>query len=220
LNGRHYDLEIEEVVLNDSMNEAIALLNGVIQRINWWLTSTKGNRAPAALVRKLTRGKDKPIELVLTEEQLDPGRLTKNRALLIHDILAIAYKLEDRKMTKKDTIRFLATQNRNIRKIVRHFERGMNDGLENKLDNKERKTIQDDLEKVKNKIDHSEDTRRMIDEDEDLSDEPIVKAIYPGANGPMDPGIWQNYQARITNGCLHVDAKQLTVTSATWSSDE
>jgi len=219
MNGRHYDLDIEEVVLNDSMNEAISILNGVIRRVNWWLTSTRNDKGAAgAIVRRLTR-KDKPVELVLAEEQLGPGRLTKNRALLNQDILATAYKLEGRKITKKDTIRIMATHNRNIRAMVRHFERGMN-GLEYKLDGTERKTIRNELEKVSIKINHSEDMRRRIDEDEDLSDEPIVKAIYPGANGPTDPAIWQDYLARIANNRLHVDAKQFAVTNVTWLSDE
>lgn len=222
LNGRLFDLEIEEVVLNDSMNEAIAILNGVIRRVNWWLTSTKNGRGAAgAIVRRLTKTarKEKPVELVLTEEQFGPGRLTKNRALLNQDIVAIAYKLEGRKITKKDTIRIMATHNRNIRAVVRHFERGM-DGLEYKLDSKERKTIKNELERVTTKINHSEDMRHRIDEDEDFSDEPIVKAIYPGANGPTDSAIWQDYHARFTNGRLHVDAKQFTVASALWTRDE
>lgn len=222
LNGRLFDLEIEEVVLNDSMNEALSILNGVIRRVNWWLTSTKNGRGAAgAIVRRLTKTarKEKPVELVLTEEQFGPGRLTKNRALLNQDIVAIAYKLEGRKITKRDTIRIMATHNRNIRAVVRHFERGMV-SLEYKLDNKERKTIRNELERVTTKINHSEDMRHRIDEDEDFSDEPIVKAIYPGANGPTDPAIWQDYHARFTNGCLHVDAKQFTVANALWTRDD
>ncbi|KAF2805880.1 uncharacterized protein BDZ99DRAFT_466218 [Mytilinidion resinicola] len=222
LNGRLYDLEIEEVVLNDSMNEAISMLNAVIRRINWWLTSTKnGKGAVGALARKLskTARKEKTVELALAEEQLGPGRLTKNCALLNQDMLAIAYKLEGRKITKKDAIRIMGTHNRKIKAMVRHFERGMDD-FEYKVDSTERKKIRSELEKVRNKIDHSENMRHRIDEDEDFSDEPIVKVIYPGANGPTDPTNWQDYQARITNGRLHVDGKQFTVTRANWISNE
>jgi hypothetical protein len=222
LNGRLYDLEIEEFVLNDAMNEAISILNGVIRRVNWWLTSTQSGRGAAgAMVRRLTKSarKDKPVELVLMDEQFGPGRLTKNRALLNHDIVAIAYKLEGRKITKRDAIRTMASENRKIRAVVRHIERGM-ETLEYKLDNKDKKTVGNDLEKVTIKINRSEEMRHQIDEDEDEPDEPIVKAIYPGANGPTDPAIWQDYQARFTNGSLHVDAKQFTVASATWTRDD
>jgi len=207
-------------VLNDHINEAIALLNAIIRRVNFWLVSTKkGSMADSSTVRRFST-KRKSTELVLQKEMTGTGRLTQNRALLNEDLLAVAYKLEGRKIYQKDAIRVIEQWEREITAVVKHIERDMNDLVDYRMVNTDKRALKGELDRVSVQINHAKDICYKIGEADELLDEPMSKVVYHGGNGPMDPAVWNDYACTFQSGVLHIGAKKSTVSGITWLSDD
>jgi hypothetical protein len=88
------DLEVRETVLNNSINEAITIVNNAIKVFNSQAAPySKGGRALSVL----KRGSGYPI----VYRDIEPSvRLTRNEARLNGDILAVAYKQNGRNVPK------------------------------------------------------------------------------------------------------------------------
>lgn len=219
-NGQYYALEIEETVLNDYINEAITLLNAIIRKVNFWLTSTKkGSMAGSSIIRRFST-KRKSTEPILQKEMTGTKRLTQNRAFLNGDLLAVAYKLEGRKIYQKDVTRVIGQWEHEITAVVKHIKRGMNDLVDYRLGNTDKRALKVELDRVLVQINHAKDTCYKIGEADKLSDEPISKVVYPRGNGPTDPAVWNDYACTFQSGVLHVNAKKSTISGITWLSDD
>jgi len=175
--------------------------------------------AGSSIVRRFST-KRKSTELVLQKEMTGTGRLTQNRALLNGDLLAVAYKLEGRKIYQKDAIRVIGQWEREITAVVKHIVRGMNDLVDYRLGNTDKRALKGELDRVSVQINHAKDIRYKIGDADELSDEPMSKVVYPGGNGPTDPAVWNDYACTFQSGVLHIDAKKSTVSGITWLSDD
>jgi hypothetical protein len=209
-NGRHYDLVITEVQLNAELYEAIRQTNDIVRRINLWISQKK------SLKQMLRRPQS---EMTFLQECKGSGRVTKSTARLNQDILAVAYKVEGRKITTRDSMRTMLNDIREMRILIDQISRKAND-----IGNtQEKQTLRVALENVRQHIAEAELRRIEVGDAPVLSDEPISKVLYPGGVDPKSAlPIWNDYKAwyRMSEKLLTVDAKRSVVTSVKWLSEK
>ncbi|MCJ1402768.1 hypothetical protein MMC11_005989 [Xylographa trunciseda] len=214
--GRELDLEVQEFHLNVELEKSIRRMNEIIHEINGRLATP---RRHSSVTRRLM--KKNVSELSFLNDFKGSGRLTKDLALLNQDTLAMAYKIDGRKIPKKDAIRSMAQDIRELTAFISYLERRMGD-IDSKPFSQETAHLKRALEGVKNQNGIADEHRRRIGDDADISDEPIAKVIYPGGVDVKGPQVWNDYRAWFTqnDGLLHVEAKVSQVASLNWVSTE
>ena len=86
----------------------------------------------------------------------------------------------------------------------------------------EKRDLKQSLERVKAQIYRAEQSRMRIGLDQELSNEPIVKTIYPEGGSAGDNESWSGYKAECQNhnGCLHLEAIGSTIRNVRWLTTE
>jgi len=214
--GRSYDLEVYENVLNDHVVAATVLLNDVIRRAVL-LAAASQNKRSITSIRRALSVRNLAAELALNNEVRGPGRLTRNIAIVSKDTLAISYKLDGRKVSRKDAVRNIA-QTSNI--IAKHA--GQYHACLNLISSNEMKyELKRALERISVQLNLAKDTRHSVENSlpPEPSDEPIAKAIQQELSRSSYVGEWHPYAARSKDGCLHIEAKRDKVNSLEWLLD-
>ena len=208
-NGRKLDLEIEESNVNSHLDTAIAKINNIIDEQNRWLAS------PSKKVTKFLRTR-KTLEVAMLNNFPSTGRMTRHVALLNQDILTVAYKVEGRKITRKDAWRTMASTVRSVRALLKDLE-SRSKYLEPR--SSARHALVQELTSVDRLLSQADEQRRRIGEEEGRSDDPITQVIYPSNDGVCGP-VWHDYEAwyRRHEG-LHVRAKTARVKQTQWRAD-
>ncbi len=220
--GQIQDLDIKEEVVNSTVYDAISRLNRVITEYNSCLSAPRRHNSVLARLAALREKQD----MTPLKEIKGSGRLTRNFATLNNQILAVAYKIEGRKITRRDLLRHLASDSKTVSAVARTLEAVLEDlGDRNisvnveRLINQRRKA----LAKVQDKISQAEHTRKRISSQNhaDVSDEPISKVIYPNGSPQARIQNWHDYRIWYVSdqNTLHVEAQRRIVDHVRWVSD-
>lgn len=172
---RNFDLVIVEHPLNKELYEAIHRINvviGVLNSLSTWNAKGRGLKGLFKVqVSKIT----------FLPEVRGSGRLTRSTASLKKDTLAVAYKVEGRKIGRRDAIRNLTHDLQEMEQTLALIERRL---LEIGGQDDNRKILRDHLNQIGREVRICEATKKKISESRDISDEPIAKVMYPGGLGP------------------------------------
>ena len=201
--SRTIDFRIQEIQINSNLEQAIAKINGILDELNKML----------ALPRKrfpLSRGR--PSNTTLLNNFEGSGRITKHVALLDQELIATAFKVEGRKITKMDAFRKITRDESNLDVLVKDLERRAEDF--NRNDSSRTKAFTE----IKGLLDLAREQRRRVVNEHDYPDEPISQVLFPNGQGLGMQGIWYDYRAsyREMERHLHLVAKMAKVTGVRW----
>ena len=215
---RCYDLVVQEVLLNGELYQAIRLTNDIVQKVNQWLANPKRN---GGMVSKIVR--KRPDSQTFLNDIRGTGRLVEVRASLNHTTLAVTYKIDGRKISRFDAIDNIAREVRRLRAFISHIEhRGEAGIIDHGFFSQEKRALKQSLEQVKEQLNLAEQSRMKISLDEEISNEPVSKCLYPEGTTLGESSVWNPYKAWCleANGYLHVEAKSATIQDVKWLTGE
>lgn len=213
--NRHYDLDIEEQVLNSHTLEATEIVNqGIAQSNSWTACQTSGRKDWRKVIRRKVS-----TEIRLLDEAQGPGRLIRYAARLNQGILAVSYKFKGRKVRKSEAVRILAQSSRYVEGIAASLEHRFQE-TERDLQPENRSAFRQALNRVRTLLQQGLIEQKILSEAVELSDEPVERVIYPGGVGPADPGFWSDYIVWVNNRTLQIDAKASRVAKVVWLSEQ
>lgn len=221
VNGRRFDLIIEKSSLNQSVYHAVDGLNDVIKLVNSWLTGIKGQvvrRSHSFMKGMRVPGVRRP-NIEMMEEVHVTGKLSRYRALLGNTMLAIAYKLDGRKITLDDALATLSRDNQTVQSVVEYYQERLQ-YYSSAIAPDILRRITNTLNNVATELSLTDGVRQSISADPSISDEPIVTLIETAAGSPYLGSVWNNYNMSLTAGnMLTVDAKKSYVTGVYWGAE-
>lgn len=208
---RYFDLSIQETLLNGELYQAIKDMNGIVQKVNQWLANPKrGSNVVSKFVRK--RLDHQPF----LKEYTNTGKLVKVIATLNRMILAVTYKVDGRKVSQIDAVHNMATDVRQLRAYGDYIEQ-RGDMTDHGFFSAEKRELKQSLDQVKAQINLAEQNQRRIRSDQELSNEPIVKCLYPEEWNRKNESVWNGYNAWChSDGYLHVEAKKSIISGVNW----
>ncbi|KAI4217668.1 MAG: hypothetical protein LQ351_000264 [Letrouitia transgressa] len=214
---RCFDLIIQETFLNDDLYEAIKMLNVIVHRVNQWLANPKRS---SGMVSKLVR--KRPDHQSFLNDIRATGRLVEVFAMLNESTLAVTYKVDGRKISRIDAIQSMARDIRHLRAFISHIEGRGNIINDHGFFSLEKRELKQSLEQVKAQINLAEQSRTRISLNEELSNEPIAKVLYPEGVKIDDGNVWNGYKAwcQERQGYLHVEAMNSVIRNVRWLTNE
>jgi hypothetical protein len=228
-NGRGTcDLDISEEYVNESLYDAILKLNRLIDNLNRHLASPKSN----SVIKALTT-------MRITSERFNPtnpfpdvkgsGRLSRHVATLNKQYLAVAYKVEGKKVTRRDLLRNLTGDIRKMTAAMQAIENAMQ-ALDNRSASGEVRSnirkLRQDLKFIDQKVQEAAIQKRALQQVTQASepeDEPVSKVLYPSSTESSANVIWNSYIADYRSppeNVLYITAQRRTVRSVVWLSDQ
>lgn len=213
---RCFDLMIQETLLNGELNQAIKMTNEIVQRVNQWIANPKrSSTMMSRIVRK------RPDSQPFLNDVRGTGRLVETFALLNQTTLAVTYKENGRKISRIDAIQNMARDIRQLRAFISHIEQ-RGDLNDHSFFSVEKRELKHSLDQVKAQINVAEQSRTRIGLNEEISNEPIVKCLYPEGVNTSDSDVWNGYKAwcQEYNGNLHVEARASIIQGVTWLTDD
>jgi hypothetical protein len=209
--GRNYDLMISEYHINADLNEAIRKTNTLVGSLN----------ILAGYIRKGFRDRllgRKEHEITLLSECRSSGRITKSIAELNGDTLAVAYKIEGRKITTRDAMRTMMQDIREMKRLLYNIDRRI---TEISNENADKRRLRFEMNEINNLIGHAERARHELDESDILSDEPIAKVLSSGGLDHTGPPVWFDYVAwyKPSDRHMHFEAKRSHIQQVRWLSE-
>ena len=212
---RNFDLLIHETPINGELYEAIRMTNSIVQKVNTWLANPTRSGIKTRLIKKST------VEMSFLNEMTGSGRLTKNVATLLQQTLAVAYKVEGRKISRTDAVRNMSRDIRFLSGIINLIEARWG-AVDHKFFSEEKRELKHSLEKIRAQVSLADQRRANLGQDIDLANDPVAKCIYPEANG-SNAGTWNDYTAwcHENTGVLEIEAKRAaTIGDVNWLNDE
>ncbi|KAL8669593.1 MAG: hypothetical protein Q9168_005825 [Polycauliona sp. 1 TL-2023] len=209
---RCFDLVIEETWLNGDLYQAIKMTNDIVYKVNQWLANPRrGSNKMSRLVR---RGGD--LQSFLNDFR-SPGRLTEVVATLEQATLAVTYKVEGRRDSRYDAIQNMARDIRQLLAFINYIEQRA-DAIDLSFFGQEKRAVKQGLERVREQINLSEQSRARIGMSQELSNEPIVKTMYPEGRKAGDKDTWNGYKAwcQEHNGYLNIEATGSIIRRVKW----
>ena len=220
--GRIRDLEINEIVINSMVYEAIFRLNRIIAEYN---SSLSAPRRHSSVLTRLAALREKP-EIIPLKEIKGSGRLTQNVATLNGQVLAVAYKVEGRNITRRDLLRHLASDVRTVGAVARVLDSAMQECNHRNLSTDVRNILRQrrqSLVKIRDQIARADDDRTRIANRDyaELSDEPICRVLCPNGSQQARIPIWHEYHSWYvsTENTLYVKAQRHVVERVRWVTD-
>jgi hypothetical protein len=217
--SRDHDLEINEVVVNSTVYETIFRVNRIITEYNGSLPAP---RRHSSVLTRLASLREKPI-LTPFKEIKGSGRLTRHIAKLDDKILAVAYKVEGRKITRRDLLRHLASDIRTLNAVARVLESAMQDCDHRNVPANVRDIVnkrRPSLVKIRDQIAQADNDKARIADRmyAELGDEPISKVLYPNGSHQARLAVWHEYRSWYTSteNTLNVDAQRQIVERVRW----
>ena len=212
----NHDLIIEEYEINGDLHEAIRKRNAIIQEVNSWLASTnlRGN------VKSRFRGKGRNEPVFFTEYK-GSGRITRNVAVLNHARMAVAYKVEGRKISRTDVVRSMARDIGALTILIKNVET-RSTTIDNKAAPRDKKALKHALEEANNQIALANQSRVGLNAVDDISEEPISQCLYPERDVGKEPAVWNEYRASCeeSHGLLHIEGKVSSVNDVNWLNED
>lgn len=213
---RRFDLIITECDVNNATKDALRRLNNLIQKVNASLVSHPHKRS--VFCQRFRSTRTKVNSLVLLESCRISGRLTKHTAALKEDILAIAYKLDGRKMTALDAAGIMAQDMQEMQGVCDYYRRHMDEAIFN---THLLKQASDELSYVETCLANAESVRKTLLGSPATSDEPITRVIHTGGTSEPAAKIFHTYKAWLDESPrLLIESERDEVTSVSWYSNE
>lgn len=219
--GAH-DFEIDEIVVNETLYEAIFQLNRIIIEYN---SSLSVSRRHSPMLVWLTALREK-VDITPFKEIKGSGRLTRHIARLDKQIIAVAYKVEGRRITRQDLLRHFISDINTVNAVARALERLIQDydrrtvssSLGQKLSQRRQS-----LAKIRNQVAQAGDSRVRIGSRKyaELTDEAVSKVCYPNGSMQARIAVWHEYRSCYSSSenMLHVEAQRQIVERVTWVTD-
>jgi hypothetical protein len=198
--ARTFDLEVTEEVVNKTLYDAIHKLNNIIDQLNSYLaTPRRKNVLTRMQSMRLSSNNNPHRDTNSFLAVKGSGRLTYNLARLNEQILAAAYKVDGRKITRRDLVRNLASDLGKVGATIHIVETAMLDFDSRGVSGDVRQHIhllRQTLAEIKGQVGQAEQNKARLDRRMvELPDEPVSKVLYPsGAERSTNP-VWNNYQA-------------------------
>jgi len=229
--GRSFDLDITDVSVNDALYRAIWEVNSGLTLVKSILPTRPKNQVIARLnsiigdspfVGRRLSGKRYQDDSPLPELK-GSGRLTYHVATLNGQMLAVAYKVEGRKITRRELVRHLASDLGKMRATIQAVEATVQQTFEERKVNEHvRQTVyrvRQIIDKVEALYRSAEDSKERMEKfSPQLRDEPIVKVLYPIGSDESPVSVWNDYKAWYVAGenVLFVDAQRRFVQRVSW----
>ena len=218
-NPQNHTLVIDESPISGELYEAIRKTNVIVQKFNSLLAAPRAKDKMAVLWKR-----GSVMRPVFLSEFKGSGRLFRNVAKLdrpIDTILAVAYKVEGKKITRTDSIRNMARDIGNLAIYLGHIEHRIPE-VEFGPFRADGGDLRRKIEEAKGQLAAAEQSRSKIGNYPDLSEEPIVRCLYPEGSDVGQPEIWNEYSAWCpeSNGLLHIKGKTAVVNSIRWLKDD
>ena len=213
---RCFDLVIQETQLDGELYQATKMTNEIVHNVNQWLANPRrGGTVMSKIVRKRSDHQS------FLNDVRGSGRLVRMVAILDQAILAVTYKVDGRKVSRIDAVQTMARDIRQLRAVLSHIEQ-RGDMTDHNYFSREKGELKQSVEQVKAQINLAEESRTRIGFDQELSDEPIVKCLYPEGQKISDGDVWNGYRAicQDHHGVLRVDAIKSTITGVKWLTHE
>lgn len=234
---RTRDLSTSEIFVNDYLNKAIQRTNHVLGIVNSYFATVKprqGNLVKGdAFVQRLSRKFEELNLLIMsTKTKKYPditscGRLTTHEAKLNGRLLAVAYKVEGKKIARRDLIRNMATDLRKVRTTFHHIDIEIQRYSGKKTNEATKQTIvplQKELPAIHQCLGYAEQNKQALEQQDklDVGDESIVQTIFPGSLIAKEVVHWSQYNIRLSSGDheLRVEVNRCEVRKFSWVSDE
>lgn len=226
---RNCDLSVSEAFVNDFLNKAIQKTNHLLGIVNNYFATVKTRRK---IVKAITgRFEDMNLGGARPKPYRYPdiagcGRLTWHQAKLNGELLAVAYKVEGKKIARRDLIRNLVNDTRKVNSMLHYIELEINrnDGRRKSEETKQTiAALQKAIPEIRKLIVLTEQNKKVVENTNlDISDEPISQTIFPSHATADRIDYWSQYNARLVDGRRHlrVEAYCKQVTKVTWISDE
>jgi hypothetical protein len=215
-NGRRLDMEIVEYDVNAELYRGVLLANSFIQKVNTRLTMP---RRTNTIKKMLSR---KNAELGFMDELMPTGRLSRAEAVVNRDRLAVVYKVQGKKISRRDAIRNMTTDLAQLKRLAKIVDVRFG-ALGNRIPyGPDARYLSQDLDEIKGYIQTGEEVRKRTELiAEDLSDDPVFKVIYPG-EGNVKQEIWFDYKTRFYSHeeLLRVDGRFERVDAVHWLSED
>lgn len=216
------DLEINEVVVNSVLYEVIFRLNRIITEYNSYLPTP---RRRSSVLTRLSSLREKP-DTAPFKDIKGSGRLTRNLAKLGGHILAVAYKIEGRKITRRDLLRHLACDIRTVSAVARALEAAMQDYDQRNVSDSIRQMVSQrlgSLAKIRERIGQADDSRTRLANSGhgELSDEPISRVLHPSDSQEARVQVWHEYRSWYVSpeNTLYIEAQRYTANHVRWITD-
>ena len=209
---RCFDLVIQETQLDGQLYQATKMTNEILQSVNQWPANPRrGGSVMSKIVRKHSDHQS------FLNDVRGSGRLVKMVAFLDQKTLAVTYKVDGRKVSRIDIVQTMARDISQLRTVLGHIEQ-RGDMTDHNYFRREKGELKQRVEQVKVQINVAEQSRTRIGSEEELSDEPIVKCLYPEGVKISDGDIWNGYRAECQDhhGVLRVDAIKSTIVGVKW----
>ena len=208
------DLVIEEKLLNGELYTAIDMTNAIVGDVNSWLSNSKRDK-------KLLKWPRKAGEHFSLRDVQGTGRLVEVYAFLDQKTLAVTYKVDGRRISRVDAAQNLARDIRQLRASLNLIEQRADIGDRNFL-SAEKRALKQRLDRVREHINFAENKRMSIGIDEEISNEPVARCLYPEGAKYNEAKIWYGYKTwcHDHNGFLNVEAKSDNISNVTWLTGE
>ena len=233
--GRSFDLDITDIHVNEPLYRAIWEINSILTLVKSILPARPKHTMSARLnniigdkltiSRRLSKG-GKDSEPAPLPEIKGSGRLTYHVATLNGQMLAVAYKVEGRKITRRELIRHLASDLSKMRATMEAIETTVQQTFEEKRLNEH---IRQTVYRVRTALGAVWRLYRLAEENKEkmekyspqLGDEPITKVLYPIGSDETPVAVWNDYRAwyKLEWNVLFIEAHRRVVSSVTWMND-
>ena len=212
-----FDLVIQETQLDGELYQATKMTNEIVHRVNQWLANPR--RSSSGMVSKFVRKRSDHQPFL--KDVRGSGRLVKVFAILDQAILAVTYKVDGRKVSRTDAVQNMARDIRQLHAFISHIEQ-RGDMTDHGFFSMEKREVKQSLDQVKAQINLAEQSRRKVGLDEELSNEPIAKCLYPEGVNISDGNVWNGYKAwcQERDGKLQVEAMKSTISGVKWLTGE
>lgn len=226
--GRTFDLEVTEEVVNKTLYDAIHKLNNVIDQFNSYLATPRRKKLLERMpsMRLTNNNSNSNRETNSFSPVKGSGRLTYNLARFNDQFLAAAYKVDGRKITRRDLVRNLASDLGKVGATMHIVETAMLDFDSRGVSGDVRQhmhALRQTLADIHVLAQQAEQNKgRLNRQMAELPDEPISKVFYPSGAARNSNTEWNNYKAwyQYAENLLHIEAHMRYVEHATWISDD
>ncbi len=162
-------------------------------------------------MRSRLRGKGRNEPVFFTEYK-GSDRIPDDVAVLNHSGMALAYKVEGRKISRTDVVRSMVRDIGALNILIRSVET-RSATIDNKAAARDTKALKHALEEANSQTKLADQSRVSLNAVDDIFEESISKCFYPERDVGKEPAVWNEYKASCeeNQGPLHIEGKVSSV---------
>jgi hypothetical protein len=228
--GRSFDLDISDVWVNQPLFRAIGEINAILGLVKSILPVRPKNEIVRRIDHLLRSGSFRSNGRKYEDSSLPEikgcGRLTYNVAKLNGPHLAMACKVDGRKISKRELIRHLHSDMNKMDATIKAIEATMQAAFEGKhTSDYVRQTIfrlKEALAQIGKMVDEADRRKNaMSGYDSALHNEPVSKVLYQVGANETQISVWSDYKAwhQGSEKVLYIESHRKVVQQVTWQGD-